>query len=168
MARRRFVSRGRTIDFKQWSSIPGISADAAAIGIIGASSLAFAEPVTVLRIRGGGVACLDGAVDGDTNNIAVAIGVVSTDAAAAGTGSLPDPIQEPEYDWLYWEEFSLKNALAIAAEASSDIFHSVRFRFDTKAMRKIKPGSSLIMVVQTGTAVPIDVELDQARVLIGT
>ena len=167
MARRPFASRGRTIDYKQWSSVPGLSADVAAAGNQGGSQLAFTFPATILRIRGGGHIGIDGGADGAANNVTVGIGIVSTDAATLGATALPDPQDEPEYDWMWWRELNVKRIVQ-TAETDSDIAGTVRWVIDSKAMRKVKPGQSLIMIFQTGTTTAIDIEMEQLRVLIGT
>jgi len=168
---RRFRA-GRTIDFKQWDGLPGLKTGFSADGIGLGGSLAFTEPATIMRmICGGGLVAMDETRQvGDRADFTYAIGIISSDAFAAGTTAVPDPTSEPEYPWLYWTSWSMN---AFAADGDSALGSSV-FRlppWQSQAMRKLKPGQSLFMVIEgTGFqgAPVVDVDLEQVRVLIGT
>ena len=166
---RRFQSRGRTIDFKQWIGLPGIELDLSAAATVSGGSIAFAISATILRIRGTVAMCLDGAADGADQFVTMALGIISTDAFVLGASAFPDPGGEPEYPWLYWRADGLKatQPTAIAAEASQS-FSAVRYEFDSKAMRKVKPGESLVQMIQVNSGQGVDIQLSQVRVLIGT
>ncbi len=163
MARR----SGKTIDYKQWSGLPGINLDSAAAATLAGGSLAFAAPATILRVRGMVMVNQDGATDGATQFVTMGLGIVSTDAVAAGAASLPDPGDEPEYPWLYWLSVPLRSAI-ISGSTVGDIASSARIELDTKAMRRVKPGQSLVMVYQTTTASAVDINQGQLCVLLGT
>ncbi len=169
MARRR--STGKTIDFKSWSAIPGIvidpiGADTTSIG----GALSFSGPATILRCRGSVKAMFDETKQvGDNASFTFGLGIVSTDAFNAGAGSVPDPEAEPEYPWLWWGHLDLQSFVAAGEEAWGTT--NQQLEVDTKAMRRMKPGESLIWVVETtsfsGAPVSI-VEIGITRVLIGT
>ena len=134
-------------------------------------SLAFSIPATILRMRGEIFAITDGAAESEALSMTLGIGVVSSDAFAAGAGSMPDPGGEPEYPWLYWTAFFIINQSGDTASTPGEqnqIGQAYRLRFDSKAMRKVKPGQSLTWVIQTDNATAADIFLGQTRVLIGT
>ncbi len=132
--------------------------------------LNFTAAITVLRMVGtytigptSATAALDEA------HIAVAIGVVSSDAAAVGAGSLPDPEDEPEYPWLYWMHHNFFYP-AVSTDAGGATL-SGRFAFDSRSMRKIKPRESLVFLAQYQDVVgtpPLQISIGATRVLIGT
>ena len=169
---RRFQSSGRTIDFKQWTSVPGLSTQVAADGLVAGGALAFTEPATILRMLGGGDLVLFNASKqaDDSGDFCYAIGVVSSDAFAAGVASLPDPTSEPDYPWLFWHFFSLESQITLGTDSLG--LSSYRIPpWSSKAMRKMKPGQSLVMLldVQGMTGAPTTIiELSPIRVLIGT
>ena len=170
MPRRTPPSRGRKIDFKQWTSIPGIDLLASTNVTLLGGSLAFLIPATILRCRTNVYAAFDGTQQGsDRLDVTYGLGIVSTDAFAAGAGSVPDPASEPEFPWLWWYSQALRSELASAENVWGVSAQFVEM--DTKAMRKVKPGESLIWVVETSAAAgapATDILIQQTRVLIGT
>ena len=170
MARRR-SSGGRVLDMKQWSDVPRSTASiATATTTLGAGVLAFAEPATILRCRGFFQASLNASQQvGDTIALTIGLGIVSTDAATVGAGSMPDPGGEPEYPWLWWGSMFLRSYLAVGVNAWG--ISAQRLEIDTKAMRRVKPGQSLVVVVESAgvTGAPTtDLDFGQIRVLVGT
>ncbi len=171
MARSRgFRHEGRKIDFKSWAAMPSIrlalTADSTNLG----GSLQFAIPATILRMRGRLRAHLEATIAaGDFAKLAVGLAVISTDAFNAGAGSVPDPVDEPEFPWVYWTEFELSSESANVDEAWG--YQSVDIIVDSKAMRKVKPGEALAWIAQyadgNGTP-PMSVDISQTRVLVGT
>jgi len=159
---------------KRWSVMPGLSATITVAGVSGGSFLNFADPTTVIRMLGSGVITTSGvAVAGDRCDLTVAIGVVSQDAAALGVTALPDPRGEPAFPWLYWETFCLFFPAPCSASTAglgpSGATDSVRFKFDIRSMRKIRPREALITLVEytdgSGTP-PIQFEMAQTRILL--
>ena len=138
---------------------------------IPSGSLAFLSPATILRCRGLIQISFSsvGLVAGDETRLGFGLAVVSTDAVAAGAGSLPDPLGEPEYPWLWWKEINMFSitTLDIGGTGSPLEF---RQEVDSKAMRKVKPGESLTWIGQvasvSGTPA-MRVRVAQTRVLIG-
>ncbi len=158
---------------KHWhfiaSAIDNFTANGAMLG----GSLALDGPWTVLRMLGeylihfsqGGTI-----VVGDTATIGVGIGVVSTDAVAAGAGSMPDPNTEAEYPWLYWAQHFVVALTANPAQVQDGV-GVVRRSFDIRSMRKLKPRESLVVVLDyfdNGGAPPVTVEFATTRVLVAT
>ncbi len=171
MARARtFVRPGKKIDFKEWVGIPAVSTVLTTATTIQGGSIAFAIPATILRARGAVQCALDDSKQvGDEIRLTFGLGVVSSDAFAAGAGSMPDPNAEVEYPWLWWNTMFLRAEGTGAQEAWGSSV--VRLDVDTKAMRKVKPGQSLVWVAQSTTVVgaPVtNIDFLTGRVLIGT
>ena len=168
--RRAGASRAKKIDFKQWDALPSISlALDTATTIIG-GSFAFSIPATILRIRGMLLVTLDNAAEGDDTFLTAALGMVSSDAAALGATAMPDPGSEPEYPWLWWASIPLFATQSITGvdPSFSTVSGAARLEVDSKAMRKVKPGESLIWVFQGTDTVLKDLDVGQTRVLIGS
>ncbi len=155
---------------KQWTAIPGIVLTQAADATLLGASLAFGEGGnTVLRMRGE-YTIVPGStapVAADRVKITLALGVISSDAFAAGAASVPDPAGEPEYPWLYWAEHTFEfgsNSLDPSSAGAS-----LRQAFDVKSMRKFSPGQSLAWISQytdlAGTP-SVRVSFGQTRVLL--
>ena len=169
MAHRNFGSQRMS---KQWAFMTVGSNAFTANATAALGSLSFAEPGTVIRMLGSFIisGTSGGAFGaGDEACLAVAIGVVSTDAVAAGAGSLPDPGAEPEYPWLYWTEkvvFMFDGTLSESRSMSN-----WQVDFDVRSRRKLKPRESLVMVAEysdiTGTP-PVTVSAARTRVLVAT
>ena len=165
MTNGRHFGAGRARQVKEWTFIPSISLDLTAAGTSLGGSIGFVEARTVLRCRGELVITSEAGTNGDEALIVAALAVVSSDAFAAGAGSVPDPGAEGEYPWLWWR------SVPIFVEGNDyDSAGAARVMVDTKAMRKMKPRESLAWVVQyvdvSGTP-PMKVMIAHTRVLLG-
>jgi len=162
---------GRKIDFKQWSNAPGLIQQIAATGTFLSGSLSFLAPGTILRVRGYVAAFFDATMQVDDRMVLTfGLGIFSTDAVALGATAVPDPADEPQYPWLWWKEFRLDSKTTTGLTGGWGIA-AQRYEVDTKAMRKVKPGESLVMVFQSTNlagAPATDIDVGQLRVLIGT
>ena len=64
---------------------------------------------------------------------------------------MPDPATEPEFDWLWWYPTILASFGAATAAIANPVPQGESFdriRVESKAMRKMKPGESLVLVAQ--------------------
>jgi len=153
---------------KEWGFMPAISNSLEVAATTALTSLAFSSAATVMRMLGSYILAPNAAtVAQDMASIVIGIGKVSTDAFAAGGGSLPDPAGEPDYPWLYWADHEL-----FFGGTSTDpqlAASGARITFDIRSMRKFKPGESLAMVAQyvdiQGTP-PIRVNVGRTRCLL--
>ena len=159
---------------KQWDALPGIEFAMTADGTFSGPVFAFSAPFTVLRMLGEyTIAPTAVVVAGERCEVAVAIGVVSTDAATLGATALPDPISEPDFPWLYWAMHPLHWGAAVsgtAGEGPQGVAGSVRKSFDIRSMRKMKPRESLVLVAQYGDlggTPPVTTIVMPTRVLLG-
>jgi len=104
---------------------------------------------TLARVRGTWLAYEDVSVGIEPALMEVALGitVVSTKAFTIGVTALPTPITNPEWPWLYWD------SMYIGSENVDSVpFPAINRVVDSKAMRKLPPGSTLIAVFEAGAA----------------
>ena len=134
---------------KIWEGIGESSLTLTASGTFVGGSFFTLVPITVMRIMGeyllqfavGGTI-----VAGDLARITLAIGRVSTDAAALGASAMPDPEDEEGYPWLFWKSHVLSALTADPVQVQDGIGY-VRQQFDVRSQRKLKPGESLAWVI---------------------
>ncbi len=155
---------------KDWLTIPGFNLGLVSESTFIGGSLPFTTSSTILRMLGEYVIGLNGpaptAQDGAF--ITVGIGVVSSDAFAAGGGSMPDPNAEGGYPWLYWRSHPM--FFRTTTEDPSDGRGSIRVTFDVKSMRKVKASQSLVPVIQYAdvSGLPaLRIDFGATRVLVG-
>ncbi len=132
-------------------------------------SIAFAIPGTLLRARGLlRVSFLTTGLTADDNaTMGFGLGLFATDAVAAGAGSMPDPLGEPEFPWIWYGQVLMYSPNADHAAPGIE----QEIQIDSKAMRKFKPGQSLVIVGQyadLGGLPGLRVDVARTRVLIGT
>ncbi len=112
-------------------------------------------PFTVMRLIGNYfVGPTSAPAAGDEATLSLAVGVVSTDAAGVGSSAMPDPTDEPEFPWLYYDSHQVQYT-GTDPEASSAM-GTYRRHIDVKSMRIIKPRESLVVIGQytDGTGAP--------------
>jgi len=75
-------------------------------------------------------------------------GIVSDQAFAAGISSVPEPFTEADWDgWFVWRSFTLE--LAVADATGKILPAQLTFEVDSKAMRKVGDGETLITVAES-------------------
>ncbi len=152
---------------KHWSAHGGISFSATANGLAVGSPLNFDESWTVLRMIGSWIAGPDAAPTAqDQCTVTIGIGVFSMDAITLGITALPEPLQEPEFPWLYWESHRLFMA---GTDVEGRTMSSVRRTFDIRSMRKIKPREGLVTIAQYEDGVgtpPVQINTSSVRTLV--
>ncbi len=161
---------GKTIDYKQWFAIPFLRQESGTDGTLSGGAIGFLVPATILRMRGYVQVSLDATKQVD-DRVLVTFGlaIMSTDAFLLGPTSFPDPADEPEFPWLWWAQMQLEAYVTAGEEAWG--MTAQRLEVDSKAMRKVKPGQSLVWVAQksdTAGAVVSNLVFGETRVLIGT
>jgi len=164
--------RGGTRQRKHWHSIGDTlqKFTAAGTAILGSFTAAGNEPYTVLRMVGELVVTpgITPVIAGDAAIMAVGVAVVTTDALTVGSSAMPDPAGEPDFDWLWRYQAHMVFPFA-TADLAGLASESARIPLESKAMRKVSPRQSLVMLAEyvdlQGTP-PLDV-LGSARFLIG-
>jgi len=122
----------------------------------GASSLGVTTSgATLIRTRGTGSVKMDPAAADASGVLAIGLGIYSSDAFTAGAASLPSPLTDLDYDWVWHSLFSLGPSTAVVvADEESSIMLCRSFEIDSKAMRILKPsqtmGFSIEATVYTG------------------
>ncbi len=156
---------------KIWASLFSSQLPMSANGTFLTSFLSFGTQRTILRMIGGYSVRSSGNVTTLENaKIVAAIGVASTDAVTLGATALPDPAEEPEYPWLYWQSSTVFFGATQSPGTALAGAPMVRRDFDIRSMRKISPRESLFMCYQYVDIVGapgITVDQEQIRVLIG-
>jgi len=103
------------------------------------------EALTLVRHRG--QLSIRPTVVSSTIDIVGAYGeaIVSTEAFAAGVGSMPEPFTDSDWGgWFLWQSFSFG---FVATTADTKI--SVELEVDSKAMRKIGPNEVLVGIAES-------------------
>ena len=84
---------------------------------------------------------------------AVGIGIVSDQAFAAGATSMPGPLADEDWDWIWHSYFDVRAISATIADGVNAFSCAQRIVIDSKAMRKIGPNETLFgmtEVVESG------------------
>ena len=124
------------------------------------------ETLTVARLRGSLLVTFDPVAIGDDVMVGVGLGIFNSNAVAAGVASVPDPIQRPDYPWIWMTYVPLigsgtSKGLRLGAQVHREVI-------DNKAMRKLRPGESLEFVAAVeavGAVGTVDISL-ASRILV--
>jgi len=110
-------------------------------------SAPFAEPSTIIRTRGQ-VSIIPSTAGADLNIVgAFGIGIVTSEALAAGVASVPEPFTDADWGgWYVWRSFSYNLEFS---DATGLNFLNWNFEVDSKAMRKITTNESLVLVAES-------------------
>ena len=132
------------------------------------AAVAITQSLTVMRTIGSILIHPTSApAAGDQCFIGIGIAKVSSDARAAGAASMPDPIGDPSYPWLWNKSFPLISAGVLS---DNNLGMSMRFDFDSKTMRKFKADEDLVVLAQyvdnVGTP-PVSVGMGFFRFMFG-
>jgi len=126
--------------------------------IVGAIVNTIVDGITCVRLRGQLTFYLSAATAAD-DGFSGAFGIAKVRAAAAAVGitAVPTPITDVADEWLYHRFFHIHAPAAFAATgyASDSVAASMQIDVDSKAMRKMTQGDSLVAVVEVverGTA----------------
>ncbi len=94
---------------KEWSVMAAVTANLTATGVsAGSGGLGFTRSGTILRILAEYTIWPTAVtVSQDAAFITVGIGIISTDAAAVGSTTFPDPFTELSFPWLYVKTHAL-------------------------------------------------------------
>jgi len=108
----------------------------------------FDEEVTITRTIGVISAMMN--VDTASLQAEVCLGLFITrsEAIAAGVGSLPDPEDDPDAEWLYHTSFSLRNPNDATRNGPISALHAP---FDVKGQRIVRAGSTVVWIAKAIT-----------------
>ncbi len=107
---------------------------------------------TIARVRGSWVAHQDVGAAGSTSGMWVTAGltIVSTKAVAAGISSLPTPSTNVEWPWLWWD--TVYCGIELVTGVGFQMLSPFNRVVDSKAMRKVPPASTVVMVYEAVAA----------------
>ena len=156
MARRRVVSGAKRLT--KWVGQADQDAIAVASGasvIIASFDAGAAHMIrpTVVRTRGE-VSIINSVFTGGNVVIGGAFGVcvVTQEALAAGTASIPRPFDDSDWDgWYVWQSFRAEYELADATGKVGLNAGSLRYQVDSKGMRKLTENERLVMMAESQT-----------------
>ena len=143
-------SRGRKTDYS-WQGFAGQMQDMdlalanAAVGVGGSSRLDIGVPLTLTRIHGVLQVVLNATAVDERCIVAFGLIVVSVNAISAGVASLPHPFTNAEAPWILHAYMAVDSGNEGAVNTNSLTATVV---LDSKAMRRVKPDSSLVAVAE--------------------
>ena len=165
MARRR-GGFDRVISQKSWvTTLHGqaLNLDLAEGQVVaGDLALSIGESMTILRLRGHVFVQLNAGAAAERALVGVGIGLVSSTAFAAGVASLPSPVAEGGYPWIWHGYFSVSSGQEAAI---TDQWLVDRREIDSKAMRKMRQDQSLVLVAEIADSVD---QTGEVNILYGT
>ena len=135
-----------------WSSIlthaAGIALGAGkSTGPVSALGVSIGLSGTLLRTRGQLFVHFDPTTGTDTIQIGIGLGLFSTDAFTAGAASLPGPLTDAGYDWVYHRLVLFPPAFT-ATESDQSLLQNIQIEIDSKAMRKQKDAQTLGWMIE--------------------
>jgi len=145
-----FTSRRRGTFWGRSPADTGITTLAAATAVIDSSAVPLTQSQTLIRTRGQIIIQSDQTATSEQPVGAVGMAVVSSQSVAVGVGSVPTPYTDQDSDlWVMHQYFAtdLRFETAIGFQSVMRVFE-----FDSKAMRKMEDGQTLIFVVENGHA----------------
>ena len=111
------------------------------------ASASFTEPATIMRTRGAiSVSANSFGVDVEFKG-ALGVGIVQTDALAAGVASIPGPWSDPAWGgWYVWRSFAY---VLEFGDATGVRVISEGFEVDSKAMRKVQANEAIVVIAES-------------------
>ena len=137
----------------QWfrsADVTGYTLLANGVAVLDQSLQGLLEPVTAIRCRGNISILTDQIGASERPFGAIGMCVVSNQALAIGVTAIPTPITDKDSD--LWMLHQYIHAPMVRGDATGFANLSQTFEFDSKAMRKVPEGSSLVWVVENGGA----------------
>jgi len=141
---------------KQWTGTQ--NGTPVTIGTTQIAMLSFSgsERITMLRLRGSLLVVATPNAAADNDYAAFGVIVVSDQALAVGGTSIPGPIANPEAPWVWHQYVPLMDVVSTAADAASIGLNHV-VEIDSKAMRKVGPNDSIVLIGELATGEMADV-----------
>jgi len=155
----RFVRRKTTARrSKVWlgaqsSTALGLSPSTAAVfTIVDETQVETQGKPTIARVRGTWNAWHDRTAAPATSAMVVAAGitVVSTKSLTIGVTALPTPLANIEWPWLWWD--STVVGIDVGDATGFEQLTTFNRSIDSKAMRKVPPASTVVLIVEAGAA----------------
>ncbi len=133
----------------------------ASSSVLDSTAVPVAEGETIVRTRGWIGVASDQAAVSEAFVGALGFAIASDQAVAVGVGSLPTPYTDQDSElWFVHQFFTSRmdiDSAGLATRRGYDMFS-----FDSKAMRKMQSGQTLVIVVENGSAVGMQYQLTYA------
>ncbi len=107
--------------------------------VIGGALGVVDEEVTITRTIGTITVSLNVDTAVVTSRFAVGLGVMRSEALAAGVASMPDPETRPDFEWLYYHVGGLKNPNSALRDGPTS---SYTVPFDVRGQRIVRTGET--------------------------
>ena len=142
-----------------------VAASTAALLTVSNAALLALRPFTVVRVRGGMFIRTDTPSASEFQQASLGYAVVSDQAAAIGVTAIPTPETDRNSDlWFVYETIEqfheFQDATGVQAQGG------ISRQFDSKAMRKVEEGSTIVTVAETSGISLGLVFVDYSRILI--
>ena len=108
---------------------------------------------TIVRLRG--ILSVKAGTSGADQDLigAVGMGIVSTEAFAAGAASIPGPFSNSDWDgWLWWQAYAMRWEFGTAV---GQVVGSVQQVIDNKAMRKVGANEVVVVMAESQAAAAV-------------
>ncbi len=116
----------------------------------GNAFIAFGSTATIMRCRGLIGATLDPTAQDETVLVVFGLALASSAAVTAATASLPSPVAEPSYPWIWQGQLYLSSGAEAGVVAASQLVD--RVVIDSKAMRRVKGDETLFLMAEVATS----------------
>ena len=137
---------GGTRQRKHWHGTANASVAFTSASTAIIASLGITDPVTILRTLGSSLVSIGPALVADDRAVVtLGLGLVSTDAFVVGASAMPDPANEPEFDWLWW--YAAHVHLPDVDQAGG-VASAMRIAVNSKAMRRASHQETLVLIGQ--------------------
>ncbi len=115
--------------------------------IVGGAAGFIEEEVTITRTIaniqiGVGVATAEASA-----TVAIGCGVFRQEAIAAGVGSLPSPEDDPDFEWLYYGVWTLKNG--VTSQVGFGLSSWQQIALDVRGQRILRSGQSVAWIAES-------------------
>jgi len=117
-----------------------------AIIVSGAAGL-LDEEVTITRTLGFMNCGIRSATAEAEATVAIGLAVARAEAIVAGVASLPSPEDDPDFEWLFYGVYPLRNA--VAAQLGSNGSGFFQGGFDVRGQRVLRSGQSVVWLAES-------------------
>ncbi len=119
--------------------------------IEGSALSTFEQQETITRMIGSFAASLDLGTANLDATVAVGCAVARREAITAGVASLPSPEDDPNFEWLYYGVFMVKNTNDTTQGAPG----FVREHFDVRGQRRMHRGKQIVWLAEANNNVAL-------------
>ncbi len=159
MARGGVISRARTAPKRltEWQGIVGgptavtsLAAATSTLVFVNTAGELAKRPYTIVRTRGRLWVRSDQSTGTEAPFGALGMAVINDQAITIGITAIPKPVSDAEFDqWFVWEPWAASVRFGSSVGFSEEF---LSYEIDSKAMRKVEEGESLVVVMENQAA----------------